>query len=226
MTQTISATLPASTVYVAGTVNDVAVTWTNVGGETWEAVADRAEDDIYVVALTIVSASGQSTSTSFTLYYGLLHLITDRTQADVSYVARLAAKGWSGMTEDERSQWLTGLKGAYNATDLNRVGNAVTYVAGRLEEAGYTPDIDPKIDWTVSDIPTESQMETYLDNVRALRNAFTVPDSVPQVPADMDSLTYQEANDIEIILDIVEQLINNMAAAWFFSGDVYSGEVI
>lgn len=225
MTQTISATLPASTVYVSGTVNDVAVTWTNVGGEIWEAVADRAEDDIYVVALTIVSASGQSTSTSFTLYYGLLNLITDRTQADVSYVARLAAKGWSGMTEDERAQWLTGLKGAYNATDLNRVGNAVTYVAGRLEEAGYAPDIDPKINWTVSDIPTESQMETYLDNVRALRSAFTVPDSVPQVPADMDGLTYQEANDIERIILAIDALITNMMDAWFYSNEVYSGEV-
>ena len=225
MTQTISATLPASTVYVSGTVNDVAVTWTNVGGETWEAVADRAEDDIYVVALTIVSSSGQSTSTSFTLYYGLLNLITDRTQSDVSYVARLSAKGWSGMTEDERSQWLVGLKGAYNATDLNRVGNAVTYVAGRLEEAGYAPDIDPKIDWTVSDIPTESQMETYLDNVRALRNAITVPDSVPQVPADMDDLTYQEANDIERIILAVDALITNMMDAWFYSNEVFCGEV-
>lgn len=225
MTQTISATLPASTVYVSGTVNDVAVTWTNVGGETWEAVADRAEDDIYVVALTIVSASGQSTSTSFTLYYGLLNLITDRTQADVSYVARLAAKGWSGMTEDEKSQWMLGLKGAYNATDLNRVGNAVTYVAGRLEEAGYAPDIDPKIDWTVSDIPTGSQMETYLDNVRALRNAFTVPDSVPTVPADMEGLTYQEANDIERIILAIDTLITNMMDAWFYSNEVFCGEV-
>ena len=225
MTQTISATLPASTVYVSGTVNDVAVTWTNVGGETWEAVADRAEDDIYVVALTIVSASGQSTSTSFTLYYGLLNLITDRTQSDVYYVARLAAKGWAGMTEDERSQWLIGLKGAYNATDLNRVGNAVAYVAGRLEDAGYAPDVSPKIDWTIPDIPTESQMETYLDNVRALRNAFTVPATVPQVPADMEGLTYQEANDIERIILAIDALITNMMDAWFYSNEVFCGEV-
>ena len=152
-------------------------------------------------------------------------LITDRTQSDVSYVARLAAKGWSGMTEDERSQWLTGLKGAYNATDLNRVGNAVTYVAGRLEEAGYAPDIDPKIDWTIPDIPTKSQMETYLDNVRALRNAFTVPDSVPQVPADMEGLTYQEANDIERIILAIDALITNMMDAWFYSNEVFCGEV-
>ena len=225
MTQTISATLPASTVYVSGTVNDVSVVWTNTGGSVWEAVADRSDDDAYHVVLNIVNAAGTSSTAEFTLYYGLLNLITDRTQTDVSYVARLAAKGWSGMTEDERSQWLTGLKGAYNATDLNRVGNAVTYVAGRLEEAGYAPDIDPKIDWTVSDIPTESQMETYLDNVRALRNAFTVPDSVPPVPADMEGLTYQEANDIERIILAIDALITNIINAYFYSNEVYSGEV-
>ena len=225
MTQTISATLPATTVYVSGTVNDVSVVWTNTGGSVWEAVADRSDDDAYHVVLNIVNAAGTSSTAEFTLYYGLLHLITDRTQSDVSYVARLAAKGWAGMTEDERSQWLVGLKGAYNATDLNRVGNAVTYVAGRLEEAGYAPDIDPKIDWTVSDIPTESQMETYLDNVRALRNSFTVPDSVPQVPADMDNLTYQEANDIERIILAVDALITNIINAYFYSNEVYSGEV-
>lgn len=225
MTQTISATLPASTVYVSGTVNDVSVVWTNTGGSVWEAVADRSDDDAYHVELTIVNSAGTSTTAEFTLYYGLLNLITDRTQSDVSYVARLAAKGWSGMTENERSQWLMGLKGAYNATDLNRVGNAVTYVAGRLEEAGYAPDIDPKIDWTVSDIPTESQMETYLDNVRALRNAFTVPDSVPAVPADMEGLTYQEANDIERIILAIDALITNMMDAWFYSNEVFCGEV-
>ena len=203
----------------------MSVVWTNTGGSVWEAVADRSDDDAYHVVLTIVNSAGTSSTAEFTLYYGLLNLITDRTQADVSYVARLNAKGWAGMTEDERSQWLAGLKGAYNATDLNRVGNAVTYVAGRLEDAGYAPDIDPKIDWTVSDIPTESQMETYLDNVRALRNSFTVPDSVPQVPADMDNLTYQEANDIERIILAVDALITNIINAYFYSNEVYSGEV-
>lgn len=225
MTQTISATLPASTVYVSGTVNDVAVTWTNVGGEIWEAVADRAEDNIYVVALTIVSASGQSTSTSFTLYYGLLNLITDRTQADVDYVIRLSQKGWSGMTAEEKAEWESDLKGAYNASDLNRVGNAVNYVAGRLEDAGYTVSVNPKIDWLESDVPTESSMEQYLKNVETIRNTLTVPSNTPNVPADMEGLTYEEANDIERILLAVDALITNMINAYFYSNEIVCGEV-
>lgn len=225
MTQTISATLPLSTVYVAGTVNGASVVWTNVGGSVWEAVADRSGDDVYHVVLTIVNAAGTPTTAEFTLYYGLLNLITDRTQSDVSYVATLAAKGWSGMTDEEKAEWTLGLKGSYNATDLNRVGNAVAYVAGRLEDAGYAPDVSPKIDWTIPDIPTKSQMETYLENVRALRSAFTVPDSVPQVPEDMEGLTWQEANDIERILLALDTLITNMENAWFYSNEVACGEV-
>lgn len=225
MTQTISATLPASTVYVSGTVNDVAVTWTNVGGEIWEAVADRAEDDIYVVALTIVSASGQSTSTSFTLYYGLLNLITDRTQADVDYAARLNAVGWDGMTEDERTAWTLGLKGTYDYTDLNRVGNAVAYVAGRLTGAGYALNVNPKIDWTEDDTQRAADMASYLADISAIRNALIVPPAIPEVPDDMEGLTYEEANDIERILLAVDALITNMINAYFYSNEIVCGEV-
>ena len=225
MTQTISATLPASTVYVSGTVNDVSVVWTNTGGEVWEAVADRAIDDIYHVELTIVNSSGASTTTSFTLYYGLLNLITDRTQADVDYAVRLSQKGWSGMTAEEKADWESNLKGTYNASDLNRVGNAVTYVAGRLTEAGYFVPVSPKIDWTDSDIPKESDMQTYLEDVEILRSALTVLPETPEVPEDMEGLTYEEANDIERIFLAVDDLITKMINSYFYSNEIFSGEV-
>lgn len=225
MTQTISATLPASTVYVSGTVNDVSVVWTNTGGEVWEAVADRADADIYHVELSIVSSTGTSTSASFTLYYGLLNLITDRTQADVDYAARISAKGWSGMTDSEKSEWLLGLKGSYNYTDLNRVGNAVAYVAGRLTDAGYFVPVSPKIDWTDSDIPKESDMQTYLEDVEILRSALTVLPETPEVPEDMEGLTYEEANDIERIFLAVDDLITKMINSYFYSNEIFSGEV-
>ena len=225
MTQTISASLPASTIYVSGTVNDVSVVWTNTEGEVWEAVADRAEDDIYVVILNIVSGSGQSSTTSFTLYYGLLNLITDRTQADVNYVVRLSTKSWNNMSEKEKADWESGLKGAYNASDLNRVGNAVVYVAGRLTKAGYLVPVSPKIDWTASDIPKESDMRTDLSDVDTLRNALTVLPGTPEVPEDMERLTYKEANDIERILLAVDGLITKMINSYFYSNEIFCGEV-
>ena len=155
----------------------------------------------------------------------LLSLITDRTQQDVARVEELAEKGWAAMTEQERAEWLGEMKGAYNASDMNRVGEAIAYVAGRFNGFGYNIQVSPKTDWTVDDIPTASQMADYLSYVKALRNAVPVMDDTPAAPADMDDLTYQEANDIEQILLDVDALIPNIAAAWYYSGDLFAGEV-
>ena len=67
----------------------------------------------------------------------LLSLITDRTQADVDRVRQLAQKVFGNMTADEKTKWLNGLKGSSNASDLNRVGAAVAYVAGRLSQEEF-----------------------------------------------------------------------------------------
>ena len=154
-----------------------------------------------------------------------LDLITDRTQQDVARGGELAEKGWSAMTEQERAEWLGELKGAYNASDMNRVGEAISYVAGRFNGFGYDIRVSPKTDWTVEDIPTASQMADYLSYVKNLRNAVPVMDDTPAAPTDMDGLTYQEANDIEQILLDVDALIPNIAAAWYYSGDLFAGEV-
>ncbi len=76
-------------------------------------------------------------------------LITDRSSADVErvrYLASLwgpAAGQWRG-TAAERSEWESGLKGAYNASDLNRVTLAASYLLTKLGKLGYAvPDTFP-----------------------------------------------------------------------------------
>ena len=49
--------------------------------------------------------------------------------------------------------------------------------------------------------------------------------NTPDVPADMESFTYQEANNIEKILLDIDTLLTGIEQSWFYSGDVYSGEV-
>ena len=64
------------------------------------------------------------------------NLIYDRTQADVDRVSTLTVKiltgGLSSLTDEEKEEYLAGMKGAYNYTDLNRVGQAVTYIASKM----------------------------------------------------------------------------------------------
>lgn len=65
-------------------------------------------------------------------------LITDRTQADQERVLELREKGLTGMTPAELAEFLAGMKGAYNATDLNRVKDAMEYIAERFRSYGVS----------------------------------------------------------------------------------------
>lgn len=152
-------------------------------------------------------------------------LITDRTQADVDRVLALSAKGWAGMSPEERAEWSAGLKGAYNASDLNRVREAMEYLAGVFGAYGYAVSLRPMRTWAAGDIPAASDLDAYLANLSALRGAAAVLPTTPAVPADMALLTYIEANNIEQILTDIDQLLTNAAAAWYCSGDLFSGEV-
>nr|UWD63001.1 MAG: hypothetical protein [Bacteriophage sp.] len=145
-------------------------------------------------------------------------LITNRTQADVERVRKLAAKGFSAMTSDERAEWLAGMKGAYNASDMNRVGTALNYLAGRLGAiCGKSITWTAKTDWAVTDIPAASQAETYRQQIQAIRDALAYPAGTPDAP-QLGRLTYTDANNIERILKLCEDLIVNVAKSFRHTG--------
>lgn len=160
-------------------------------------------------------------------------LVTDRAQEDVDravylnglwvYDEAAGALNWSG-TSAELAEWANGSKGAYNAEDLNRVGAAVEYVAGRFAAYGYAVSVSPKQDWAMGDIPREADMVKYLAEVEQLRSLVSVMPTTPETPGDMENLWWWEANDIEQILKDLDFLLGNMAAAWMYSGEIYAGE--
>lgn len=163
-------------------------------------------------------------------------LITDRTASDAASWTALKEKGLSGMTAEELAEWLGGMKGSYNATDMNRVGVAVRYIAARMGETGYRLDVSPQTDWSVGDIPTAADLSAYLDQLDVLRGklnevlaAYQTESQyeLPPTPPDMEGLTFQEANDIEKILKAVHDQLQYMGDHfyWVCSGDVYAGEV-
>jgi hypothetical protein len=154
-------------------------------------------------------------------------LLTDRTQQDVNYVKQLIAKIVAGTaTKLELAEWNSAtLKGAYNYTDFNRVGVATRHLEIRFLEYGYVVSVDPKTNWKEEDIPTEEETAHYLEQVRILREMLSLLPTTPTVPNDMDGFTFEEANNIEKILEDIDFLLTNAAKAWFYSGDVFSGEV-
>lgn len=186
-------------------------------------------------------------------------LISDRTLADVQYVRQLADKIKSATaTATEEAEYLTSLKGAYTAADMNRVESAVSFIAGQLRatvpaledyaesygaewqsvfDLGYDPDdyrVIVKTNWSRSDKPKISQQTRYTGNVALLIGALSA--NYPAIPNGLGEINYVQANAIEEALKIlyakllseterIETLIRNTAQAWYYSGDVYAGEV-
>lgn len=154
----------------------------------------------------------------------LSNLITNRTKSDVSYVRALCEKGLNRMSNDEKSAFLSGLKGAYNATDLNRVESAVAFLPsflnnlqneinsylasiGVAEDSLYNvpynvpiENLETKMDWDVFDIPYVANLERYLSNITVARGWLELPADTPNAPDSMHKFTYEKANAIEQIL--------------------------
>ena len=117
------------------------------------------------------------------------------------------------------------MKGAYNASDLNRVGAAMEYISQRLADAGYGHVLNLKTDWTAADDNRTGALDYYLKTIRQLRSWFVTWPTTPDTPPDLQNLTIEEANNIEKILMDLDDLISRMVQAYYYSGEIYAGEV-
>lgn len=223
MSETITVWVGATIIYLYGTVNDEAATFTLVGDGAWQAVVARSEDNNYTIHLEAYSSSGLDGTYDYTLYYGWLPVVTDRAQSDVTRLKYLRNKGWDNMSAAERAEWLGTLKGAYNYTDLNRVGQNVRFLVDELAGYGYTVSVMPKVDWALGDIPTAAQMQQYLVDVAALKTTFY---GTTELPATMTGLTAEAANNIEKLLLEISTYITRMAEGFLKCGTQKCGSEV
>lgn len=174
-------------------------------------------------------------------------MITDRTASDVAHLKELYAISWDSMTEDEQLEWYIGTRaqllrdslgrflrdasgrylcsgssvqrGSYNYTDLNRIGEAIEYIANTLISLGYEISVVAKHDWTDDSwIILQNQANTYLSDINTLKTIISVE---PSTPVSMEKLDWQKANDIEQILVNIYNILQ------YFGTDIwYCGEAI
>ncbi len=133
----------------------------------------------------------------------MVNLITDRQQEDVANRTK---------------------KGYYGYEDINRVADAVEKLGKYLEEYGYITNVEfPTKTWAAADVPNESEMHTYLENVRKLRDLMAVSQNIPD---SMDKLTFSGANDIERALVYVDKAISYMERVFPRSGVYFCGAAL
>ena len=139
-----------------------------------------------------------------------ISFVYDRTPQDVAIaqdlINKIASIGYNGLTDEEKELWDSELKGCRNASDLNRVGNACNIIADELYNAGILhTQITTKDDWTELDIPTRSDMNTILNNIRALRTAIGKACS-PEMAKVIERVPNNPINTIEK-MNLVERIL-------------------
>lgn len=115
---------------------------------------------------------------------------------------------------------------AYDWQDMNRVAEAMEYVAEILRAYGHAIEVSPQR-FTRNDRPTPTVFAHYLGQLEKLRGILALFITTPPVPGVSGSrpyMTVQEANDIERILLDIDRMLHNIAAAWFYAGEIYAGE--
>ena len=149
-------------------------------------------------------------------------LITDRTQADVAAAKDLMGRITSDTaTEADLAAWNgAALRGAYNYTDLNRVGAAVNALAETLTEHGYFPRRRLRTDWTESEWLEPNTAAEYLDAVAEIRSQFAQLSTTPVVPEQLIPLGVAKANAIEQILVDAERVLRASIAVQVASAQV------
>lgn len=165
-------------------------------------------------------------------------LIFDRTQEDVDRVYELRNKilsgGMSALSDEEKDEWLAGMKGSYNYTDINRVSEAVQYIYDRMQalpdeldtyresqgvedspefHVPYDPSeigVFPLPELTMEEIPTHLTILVYLANLINLSMVLPLPDDAPNYPVTLDHMTYKTANDIERLLYTIDNAVSDL----------------
>ena len=135
-----------------------------------------------------------------------MELISNRTEADVL---------------------LGNEKGKYRSADLNRVEQAVAELCALAKPLDLYLKLETRTDWgapgmySISNWPTDEQMQRYLSNVNQLCNAVSLDVGLP---ATMENLTWEGANQIERALLCVETRIQSILNTIRYSGEFYAGE--
>lgn len=127
--------------------------------------------------------------------------IYDRTEADVD-----AAKAYNNAFTGNAD---AALKGALNASDLNRIESNCEYLAELLRTHGYTVEISVKTDWTMYDFPTLAEFTRIRNNITKLMEVYHQAVDMPDLRSD-NWTDYIEINAMEFDLHRINQSIDLM----------------
>lgn len=187
----IQTTIPQNTAYMNGTVNgtDTVFVVDSIIDDTIICYCEDAQSQAVVINFYDSSDTLLDTYTD-TLTSPIYTFIYDRTEEDVARVKYLH-DNYPTLTEEEKAEFLTDLKGALNESDFSRLQTNFTILA-ILDDAEL--DVGG-----VSSIPTNAEFDIIRANLSTIQETGLILADTPIVPFAPYN-TYDKWNDIEKLL--------------------------
>ena len=113
---------------------------------------------------------------------------------------------------------------SYRYTDLNRVESAIRELQEILSGYGYTVSNPCKTDWTRDTPPSKAEIDRIRGNICALQDVFCQLPDWREIVYN-STLDFSQVNAWEWDLHTIDVWIGRMTAAWYYSSDLYAGEV-
>ena len=158
--------------------------------------------------------------------------VYDRTAADVSKAAMLIAKirdvTFAGLTAEEKAEWMAGMKAVENYTDWNRQNGNIATAKDTVKSLGYSAVLTTMPTATADDVPTLAAVNALEGNLSALANCgLTMPTGWESSKTWVAGTgpAYTDWNRWERNIALLEEMAGKIPAAWFYSGELYGGEV-
>ena len=121
--------------------------------------------------------------------------ITDRTILDIDKLQEYDEIGYKNLTMEQKNEWLSGMKGALNSSDLNRIESNQQYIFTLLSNQYI---LTFKTNWLMTDFVEDSDENRILMNLKTLMQPFNFEEE-PQVP-EKPLNYFEKINQIENII--------------------------
>ena len=121
--------------------------------------------------------------------------ITDRSILDIQKLQEYDEIGYKNLTTEQKNEWLSGMKGALNSSDLNRIESNQQYIFTLLSNQYI---LTFKTNWLMTDFVEDSDENRILMNLKTLMQPFNFEEE-PQVP-EKPLNYFEKINQIENII--------------------------
>lgn len=121
--------------------------------------------------------------------------ITDRTILDIDKLQEYDEIGYKNLTTEQKNEWLSGMKGALNSSDLNRIESNQQYIFTLLSNQYI---LTFKTNWLMTEFVEDSDENRILMNLKTLMQPFDFEEE-PQVP-EKPLNYFEKINQIENII--------------------------